>query len=469
MTAADDNPTPPTPHLPQPLPKRAPGRAERERRRPPGSTGEPGAQRPADGRRDQPAEGPRLETPAPAPPPNPREAYERYEEAFSGLQAPFAFVDLDAVWANAADMLRRAAGKPIRVASKSVRCRRLLERVLDLDPGFQGLLTFTLAETLWLWEQGMRDLVLAYPTADRASLVRLARLTAEHPDEAPVVMVDSPEHLELIESAASSFVAPVRVAIELDVSWWPLRGFVKVGPKRSPIRRASQAVRLAHEVERRRHTKLVGLMAYEGQIAGVGDSVPGKLIRNALIRGMQAASARDVADRRAEMVAAVQDVSELEFVNGGGTGSIELTAEEGAVTEIAAGSGFYAPILFDHYRAFRLRPAAMFALPIVRRPGGGVATALGGGYLASGVGARDRMPLPHLPAGLRLDPFEGTGEVQTPLRGRATEQLELGDRVYFRHVKAGELCERFNRLHLLAGDTIVEEAPTYRGEGKAFL
>ncbi len=210
-------------------------------------------------------------------------------------------------------------------------------------------------------------------------------------------------------------------------------------------------------------------MAYEAQIAGLGDNAPGRPLGNAAIRLMQRGSAHDVHQRRAEIVAAVSEVSELEFVNGGGTGSIERTASEAAVTEVAAGSGFYAPALFDRYRAFTLTPAAMFALPVVRRPGRGVVTALGGGYLASGVGAKDRMPVPFLPAKLKLDSFEGAGEVQTPLRGRAADGLEIGDRVYLRHVKAGELCERFDRLHLIAGGAIRDEAPTYRGEGKAFL
>lgn len=410
-----------------------------------------------------------IDTPTPLPLPTPMEALERFETVFSDVQPPFAFVDLDAVWANAADMLRRSRGKPIRIATKSVRSRAVLGRLLELDPGFQGVLGFTLPEAIWLWEQGVRDLVVAYPTTDRACLTRLARITSEDPNEAPVVMVDSSEHLDLIEESATSFVAPVRVAMDIDLSWWPLRGLVKVGPKRSPIRTAEQAVGLAQEIDRRERTKLVGLMAYEGQIAGVGDNVPRKAITNLLIRRMQAASAKDVAERRAEIVTALSEVAQLEFVNGGGTGSIELTASEWAVTEIAAGSGFFAPILFDHYRAFKLRPAAMFALPVVRRPRPGVATALGGGYLASGVGAKDRMPLPYLPAGLRLDPYEGAGEVQTPLRGSAADALRVGDRVYFRHVKAGELCERFNSLYLVTGTTIRDQVPTYRGEGKSFL
>src|SRR6476659_5122882 len=144
-----------------------------------------------------------TDTPTPLPLPTPTEAYERFETVFSGVQAPFAFVDLDAVWANAADMLRRSKGKPIRIASKSVRARPVLERLLDLDPGFQGTLSFTLPEALWLWEHGLRDLVVAYPTTDRASLTRLARLTSEEPEAAPVVMVDSVEHLDLIDAAAS--------------------------------------------------------------------------------------------------------------------------------------------------------------------------------------------------------------------------------------------------------------------------
>ncbi len=412
---------------------------------------------------------PEADTPKPLPLPTPLEAYERLEAVFADVQAPFAFVDLDSVWSNAADMLRRARGKPIRIASKSVRSRPVLERLLDLDPGFQGILGFTLPEAIWLWDQGFRDLVVAYPTTDRGCLTRLARITAEDPDQAPVVMVDCVEHLDLIEEAATAFVAPVRVAMDIDLSWWPLGGHLKIGPKRSPVRTAEQAVALAQEIDRREHIRLVGLMAYEGQIAGVGDNVPRKALSNLMVRGMQSRSARDVAERRAEIVTALSEVAQLEFVNGGGTGSIELTATEWAVTEVAAGSGFFAPILFDHYRAFDLRPAAMFALPIVRRPGRGIATALGGGYLASGVGAKDRMPVPYLPEGLRLDSYEGAGEVQTPLRGSAADRLRVGDRVYLRHVKAGELCERFNKLYLVTGMTIRDEVPTYRGEGKSFL
>jgi D-serine deaminase-like pyridoxal phosphate-dependent protein len=396
-------------------------------------------------------------------------AYRRYEDAFSSIESPFAFVDIDAMWDNAAGMVRRAMGKPIRVASKSVRCRTLLERILARDPGFRGLLTYTLPESLFLADHGFDDLVLGYPTVDRDALQQLASSTAERPDTAPALMVDSSDHLDLIDDAVTQGAPPLRVCIEIDVSWWIAGGRMKIGAKRSPVRTVEAAVALAREIEARPGARLVGLMAYEGHIAGVGDRVPAKPLRSALIRAMQRASAREIAARRAAIVDAVMRIAPLELVNGGGTGSIERTAAEPAVTEVAAGSGFYAPALFDNYSSFSLRPAAMFAMPVVRKPSAGVATVLGGGYLASGRGDKSRLPTPHLPAGLRFDRDEGAGEVQTPLLGGAARDLRPGDRVYFRHAKAGELCERFASLYLVEGGQVVDEVPTYRGEGCCFL
>ncbi|HYF27146.1 MAG TPA: amino acid deaminase/aldolase [Baekduia sp.] len=387
----------------------------------------------------------------------------RLDAATAALDPPLAVVELGAFDANAADLVRRAAGTPIRVASKSVRCIALLRRVLE-RPGFAGVLAFTLPEALWLAQQGFDDVVVAYPTVDRGALRTLRR--DGRAATAVTVMVDDVAHLDLVCAAGGEHRA--KVCLDLDASWRP--GPLRIGARRSPVRTPEQAAALAREVLRRPELVLDGLMAYEAQIAGVGDRPPGHRVRGLAIRAMQRGSGRELAGRRAAVVAAVRDVHPpLRFVNGGGTGSLERTAAEDAVTELAAGSGLYGPTLFDAYRAFRPRPAALFALPVVRRPGPGVATVLGGGYLASGPGAPDRLPAPALPAGLRLDPQEGAGEVQTPVLGTAADGLRIGDRVWFRHAKAGELCERFDRLHLVAGDELAGEAPTYRGEGRTFL
>jgi D-serine deaminase-like pyridoxal phosphate-dependent protein len=391
----------------------------------------------------------------------------RYDRATAHLDAPLAVVDLGAFDANADDLVRRAGGKPIRVASKSVRCRVLLERVLARE-GFAGIMSFTLAESLWLARSGFEDVLLAYPSADRAGF---AELTGDPKLAAAVtVMVDDRSQLDLIDAARDGGREEVRVCLELDTALHLFGGRIRVGARRSPLHEPAQLAELARSIVRRPGFRLVGIMGYEGHVAGVGDAIAGRPLRSRAIRLMQAAAKKELAARRAEAVHAVRAVApDLEFVNGGGTGSVQHTATEDVVTEIAAGSGLYVPRLFDNYTSFTGRPAALFAQPVVRRPGVGVVTVLGGGYPASGAAGKDRLPVPYLPQGLRYDPQEGAGEVQTPLLGAPADDLLIGDKVWFRHAKAGELCERFDELHLIDGDRITATVPTYRGEGHTFL
>jgi D-serine deaminase-like pyridoxal phosphate-dependent protein len=391
---------------------------------------------------------------------------ERLDRATSGLETPVAVVDLAAFDANAAALSTRSAGKPIRVASKSVRVRALLERVLA-RPGWSGVMAYTLPEAIWLVRSGVTDDVLvAYPSVDRTAIAELAadpQLAA-----AIALMVDSPAHLDLIDAVVAPGRRPdLRICLELDAAWRPA-GPLHIGVRRSPIHAAAQAGALAAQLVKRPGFQLVGLMSYEAQIAGLGDAPPGQALRGRAIRMMQRWSLRELLSRRMAAVRAIREHADLEFVNGGGTGSMAATAADPSVTEVAAGSGLMGPTLFDGYRAWRPAPAAFFALSVVRRPTPRIATVLGGGWIASGPGEPSRQPTPWLPAGLRLRPDEGAGEVQTPLLGAAAESLQPGDRVWFRHAKAGELCEHVNEVHLVDGDTAAP-TPTYRGEGYAFL
>jgi D-serine deaminase-like pyridoxal phosphate-dependent protein len=383
-------------------------------------------------------------------------------------ERPLAVLDLDAVDANAAELARRAAGTPVRVASKSLRVRALLDRVLA-RPGFEGILAYTLPEALWLVEHGARDVLVAYPSAELGALRRLA----SRPEAlaAITLMVDEAAQLDLIlESTAD--LAPragdrrIRLALELDVSYSPLPG-VRFGALRSPVRTPEQAVALTREILARPRLQLVGLMAYEGHIAGVTDA--SRTPYGAAVRAMKRLARPDVAARRAAAVAAVQELVPLEFVNAGGTGSLESSAAEAAVTEVAAGSGLLGPGLFDGYRDFRPEPALLLGASVVRRPAPGVATVLGGGWIASGPPGPDRLPTIAHPPGLAFAPQEAAGEVQTPVLGAAAEDLRVGDTVWLRHAKSGEPAEHFRDYVLVQGEEVVGSAPTYRGEGTAFL
>ncbi|MGY1667762.1 alanine racemase [Geodermatophilus sp. SYSU D00696] len=393
----------------------------------------------------------------------------RLDAATADLDPPLAVLDLDALDANAAALVRRAGGRPVRVASKSVRSRAVLRRVLA-RPGFAGVLAYSLAEALWLAggeDPVCEDVVVGYPSADRAAL---RRLVADPALAARVTLVvDSPDQLDLVDAlAAPGTRPPVRVCLDLDASLRAGGGRVHLGVRRSPVHDPAGAAALARTVHGRAGFTLVGLMAYEAQVAGVPDAPPGRPVRALAVRGVQALSMRELVRRRAAMVAAVSAVAPLEFVNGGGTGSLERTAADPSVTEVAAGSGLYQPTLFDGYRAVRGQPALLFALPVTRRPAPGIVTVAAGGWIASGPPGPDRSPRPVHPAGLRLLGTEGAGEVQTPLRGPGAGGLAVGDRVWFRHAKAGELCEHVDVLHTLVGDRLTGAVPTYRGEGRAF-
>jgi D-serine deaminase-like pyridoxal phosphate-dependent protein len=392
----------------------------------------------------------------------------RYDAATADLDPPFALVDRPAFDRNADALVARASGKPLRVASKSVRCRSLLSRVLA-RPSWVGVMAYGLPEALWLVRTGTSDDVLvAYPTAHRAGLAELAK--DEQAAAAITLMVDDTAHLDLIDAVAppTARPAPIRVCIDLDASWRPVRG-VHIGVRRSPVHDPAQAGALAAAIANRAGFRLVGVMSYEAQIAGLGDAPPGRPVRGALIRTIQAGSYPELLARRGAAVSAVRRHADLEFVNGGGTGSVAGTAADPAVTEVTAGSGLYGPTLFDAYRAWRPEPAACFALSVVRKPTPDMATVHGGGWVASGEAHPSRLPSPWLPAGLDLIGSEGAGEVQTPLVGPGAAALKIGDRVWFRHAKAGELCEHVDALHVLDGSAVIEEIPTYRGEGRSFL
>jgi len=392
--------------------------------------------------------------------------YDYYRNALAGQRLPAAFVDLDALSANLADLRTRAGALPIRLVTKSVRSVAILRRVLATGAPFRGLMCYSPAEAAWLASLGFDDLLVAYPSVEPEDLRAVAaQLRA---GRTIALMVDSAEQVQRVAAIAREEGVVQPLAIDLDMSSdFPGLHF---GVLRSPIDGPAAALALAAEIVRHPCLRLDGLMGYESQIAGLMDQVPGQAARSAVIRGLKRRSIPEINERRRATVAALAAAGHaLRLVNGGGTGSFESTRADASVTELAAGSGLYVPTLFDHYRAFRGRPAAGFALAVTRSPARNVVTCAGGGYAASGPAGTDRLPRPWLPTGCTLIANEGAGEVQTPVRLPAGVSLAPGEPLLFRHAKAGELCERFNELLLIEGGRVVDKVATYRGDGKCFF
>jgi D-serine deaminase-like pyridoxal phosphate-dependent protein len=384
----------------------------------------------------------------------PDDVLARWDVATSAVTAPFVALDLDALEANADDLVRRAGARPVRVASKSVRCREVLEQVLD-RPGFAGVLAYAVAEAAWLVRSGLGDVVVAYPSADVVALREVVgdeRLRRE-----VTVMVDSVEHVAWLGEVLGDACRGLGVAVDVDAS---LRvGRLHLGVRRSPTRTPAEALTVVRAAQAS-GLEVRGLMFYDAQVAGLPDSGPH-------LRLLKRRSLAELTERRAAVVAAVRSETDLGFVNAGGTGSLHRFGDDVVVTELAAGSGLYGPTLFDGYDDFVPRPAMAFAVPVVRRPAPGVVTAFGGGYVASGEPGWSRVPTPAR-RGWSLLRAEAAGEVQTPVRGRGVDGLRLGDRVWMRGAKAGELLERFDSVHLVRGADLVGTVPTYRGEGRCF-
>lgn len=387
--------------------------------------------------------------------------------AKAGLGGAVVALDSAALEFNIADLRRRAGGVPIRVASKSLRVRSVIDDILSRD-GFAGVLAYDLAEAIWLaTESGITDVLMGYPTADSQALTALAG--DEIAAARVTLLVDSVDHLDLVDAIVPPATRPaLRVAIDLDASLdAPVLGHL--GVLRSPVHTTDQAVALARAIDSRPGFTLVGVMSYEAQVAGMGNGVSGKKLRNLGIAAMQRISMSELIRRRVRTIRALREIADLEFVNGGGTGSLEVTSTDPSVTDIAAGSGFFGGHLFDTYAHFQPAPAVGFGLQVVRRPGPGVVTCHGGGWIASGPPDATRLPKPVWPQGLSYAEREAAGEVQTPLLGDAADGLAIGDRVWFRHTKSGEISEHANEIVVVSDGEVVDTVPTYRGEGKCFL
>lgn len=392
--------------------------------------------------------------------------YDYYNDVLKGVKKPSAFLDLEIFTSNIKSIAKRAKGKNIRIASKSIRNLAAMKYIFAQSEVFKGIMCFTGEEAVYLYENGFDDLLIAYPIVDERILRKICQLTQSA--ATIIVMIDCEEHLTLLEKIAKEEAGYFLVCIDIDLS--TNYAGLHFGVHRSPLRTTKKVIDFIEQVLANNFVQLDGLMGYEAQIAGVTDQDPEQKIRSTVIRQLKSRATKAIKRKRKQIHRYLKKNNiKLRFVNGGGTGSLHETAKDGTVTEVTVGSGFYQSHLFDKYLHINLQPALAFAVEITRKPEKNIYTCYGGGYVASGAAGKDKLPEIYLPEGAQVTENEGVGEVQTPVIYKGKRQLQLGDTIIFRHSKAGEICERFQELDIVQDGQLIDKWETYRGDGKCFL
>ncbi len=397
--------------------------------------------------------------------------YDILKELVKNETLPAMLVNLDCLDENISRISEMVTGfdKKIRIASKSIRVPWLLKYIIDQGgPAFQGIMCYSIPEAALLHDQGFDDFLVAYPTVDNNEIELFFSLTQK--GVKIILIADHPAQLKKIEKfweEKDKNSQPASICIDIDMSWKPVG--LHLGVYRSSIRTLKDLKAVYQYIQESSHLHFSGVMGYEAQVAGMGDKSPFSPVLNRVKKWIKNKSVKDVYFKRAEVHEFLKsENTNPEIFNGGGTGSLLSTGKEPWLTEVTAGSGFLQSHLFDYYASNKNVPAFCFGLQVSRIPQPGIVTCKSGGFVASGDVGADKWPVPFLPHGLKMIKNEGFGEVQTPVSIPSGISIQIGDPLFFRPAKAGEIAERFHEYILFRGNQLVDRVPTYRGLGKCF-
>ncbi len=380
--------------------------------------------------------------------------YQYYKNIFKGTPMPFAFVDMDVLDENIIQILKRAGSKPVRIATKSIRSTYLLEYILKSNARFRGLMCYRADEAVALCQKGFDDILMAYPIVHLQDIRNIAVEVKR--GKKIVMMTDLPEHVDRIQRVAKELDVELPVCVDLNMS---TRLYGKYfGIYRSSISNTGQLLSYIEKIKESSHVKLLAATGYEAQIAGMPDNLPGSWLRNILTAHLKRKSFKAILTRRKEMLNYINEQGVyLEYINGGSTGSLEYSIQDDNLTELAVGSGFYSPYLFDYYNDFRHLPAAWCAFELRHHPEKSIYTGEGEGYVSSGEVGKAKNPLPFLPEGIKVLKSEILGESQISFRYSGEVNLGIGDPIFMRYAKAGELCDFFSHLYLIRNGKIQKQ------------
>lgn len=387
-------------------------------------------------------------------------------KAITPPYAPSAWLDLDALDANINRVNLLTQSVNLRIATKSVRSVDVLKYIQANSPNCLGLMSFSASESVYLLEQGFDNILCAYPTFDKEAIIKTIPFIKI--GATMVWMVDNFEQWQVLEDVGRAQNFELDICLDINMSMRLPK--VYFGTKRSSLFTVKEVKKLLKKTKNFKHSKVTAMMGYEGQIAGLPEHLPDKAMLASAIPGLKSLSKKQVSSRRPKIANWLnKNGHSLSIVNGGGSGSMAFTCGQPEVTEITVGSAYYNPALFSYMDSMQdFTPAAGFVLPVTRQPEPNVITCHGGGFIASGAMGSDKAPLIVYPDNLSILKDEGFGEVQTPMQSRGKLMVGIGDYVWCRHAKAGELCEHFNEIITYRSAKVCGTMQTYRGAGQCF-
>ncbi|MDH5581565.1 MAG: alanine racemase, partial [Bdellovibrionales bacterium] len=182
--------------------------------------------------------------------------YKRYVDILKDQRLPALILDKDNLNKNINDIALRADRLKIRIASKSVRCLTLLKYVLESSSKYQGILCFSAEEAVFLSQNGLDDLVIAYPTSQLKALDAVAEEVKKGKKIYP--MVDCAEHLKILKQVAQKHNTTLSYCLEIDMSM--KLPAIHFGVMRSPVRNLKDVESILKEDAKYPEIQLKGVM-----------------------------------------------------------------------------------------------------------------------------------------------------------------------------------------------------------------
>lgn len=398
-----------------------------------------------------------------------RMSYYQIKEVLQDQSYPLALVDLDAIDKNF-DILAKLAKenhKKIRISTKSLRVPYLIKYLYNKNRSlFSGIMCYRASEASFLFsEYGFEDILIGYPEVSKTELSEFAELAKRGCNISMVV--DSQEHLELINSIGEKEKVKLNVVLELDGTLKLLNEKINIGAKNSSIGSIEEFKTRLETIKKSPYVNLKGVMLHEAPLAehptSLGFLASKNPIRNR-IKNISLPRIQEFREKAFDLL--IKEGFEAEIINGGNSRSFNVTIKDETLSEVNLGAAFLGADFIEE--KLDLTNALFFAVEVVRKPSSDYITCMGGGYIASGT-TKNSQPKITMPLGLSVTE-SGFGEIQTSFKIQDPKlRINLGDPVLLTHTNSGELAEHFSYYIVCRDREIISEETTYRGEGLIFL